>query len=54
MCFSATASFSAGTILLVFVAAGLAVGAYLLYFLIALPIVSRPTGQHIEYVSPRC
>jgi len=38
--------------LLVLVAAGAAVGAYLLYFLIALPIVSRPVGQHIEYVSP--
>ena len=38
--------------LLVFVAAGVAVGAYLLYFLVAFPIVSRPTGQHIEYVSP--
>ena len=38
--------------LLVFVAAGVAVGAYLLYFMIAFPIVSRPIGQHIEYVSP--
>jgi len=38
--------------LLAFVAAGVAVGAYLLYFLIALPIVARPIGQHIEYVSP--
>ena len=38
--------------LLVFVAAGVAVGAYLLYFLVTLPIVSRPVGQHIEYVSP--
>jgi hypothetical protein len=38
--------------LLVFVAAGAAVGAYLLYFLFAFPIVSRPIGQHIEYVSP--
>jgi len=38
--------------LLVFVAAGVAVGAYLLYFLVALPIVARPIGQHIEYVSP--
>ena len=35
-----------------FVAAGAAVGAYLLYVLLAYPIVSRPTGQHIEYVSP--
>ncbi len=38
--------------LLVFVAAGLAVGAYLLYFLVIFPVISRPTGQHIEYVSP--
>ena len=38
--------------LLVFVATGLAVGVYLLYFLVAFPVVSRPTGQHIEYVSP--
>ena len=38
--------------LLVFVAAGVAVGAYLLYILVAFPVVSRPTGQHIEYVSP--
>ena len=36
----------------VFVAAGSAVGLYLLYFLFAFPIISRPTGQHIEYVSP--
>ena len=35
-----------------FVAAGLAVGTYLLYFLVAFPIVARPIGQHIEYVSP--
>ena len=38
--------------LLAFIAAGVAVGAYLLYFLFAFPIVSRPIGQHIEYVSP--
>ena len=38
--------------LLVFLATGVAVGAYLLYFLIALPIVARPICQHIEYVSP--
>lgn len=38
--------------LLGFVAAGVAVGAYLLYILVAYPIVSRPTGQHIEYISP--
>jgi hypothetical protein len=38
--------------LLMFVAAGIAVGAYLFYILVAYPVVSRPTGQHIEYVSP--
>ena len=35
-----------------FVAAGAALGAYLLVVLMAYPIVSRPTGQHIEYDSP--
>ena len=35
-----------------FVAAGAAVGAYLLYVLAAFPVVSKPTGQHIEYDSP--
>ncbi len=34
------------------VAAGAAVGAYLLYVLVAFPVVSKPTGQHIEYNSP--
>jgi len=38
--------------LFAFVAAGAAVGAYLLYILIAFPVISRPTGQHVEYVSP--
>ena len=38
--------------LFVLAATGLAVGAYLLYFLVAFPVVSLPTGQHIEYVSP--
>lgn len=38
--------------LLVFVAAGSMVGAYLLYVLSAFPVLSRPIGQHIEYVSP--
>ena len=38
--------------LLGFVAAGLVVGLYLLYVMAAFPIVSRPTGQHIEYDSP--
>ncbi len=39
-------------VLLTFVAAGAAVGAYLLYVLVAFPAVSRPAGQHIEYLSP--
>lgn len=38
--------------LLALVATGGAVGAYLLYVLVAFPVVSRPIGQHIEYVSP--
>jgi len=38
--------------LLAFVVAGVAVGVYLLYVMVAYPVVSRPTGQHIEYVSP--
>ena len=38
--------------LLAFVATGFAVGVYLLYTLVVFPIVSRPIGQHIEYVSP--
>lgn len=38
--------------LIAFVAAGAAVGAYLLYVLVAFPVASRPTGQHIEYDSP--
>ena len=41
-----------GRALLLFGIAGVAVGAYLLYVLIAYPIVSRPTGRHVEYVSP--
>lgn len=40
------------TAVAVCVAAGLAVGAYLMYTLVTFPIISRPTGQHIEYVSP--
>lgn len=35
-----------------FVVAGLVVGSYLLYVLVMYPVVSRPTGQHVEYVSP--
>ena len=38
--------------LITFGAAGAAVSAYLLLVLVAFPIISRPTGQHIEYVSP--
>ena len=38
--------------LTLFVTAGAAVGAYLAYTLVAFGVVSRPTGQHIEYVSP--
>ncbi len=38
--------------LLACVAAGSAVGTYLLYTLVAFSVVSRPVGQHIEYVSP--
>lgn len=38
--------------LFVFVAAGVMVGAYLLYVLAVFPVLSRPIGQHIEYVSP--
>ena len=32
--------------------AGCAIGVYLLYVLVAFPVVSRPTGQHVEYDSP--
>ena len=34
------------------VLAGSAVGIYLLYVLVAFPVMSRPTGQHVEYDSP--
>ena len=34
------------------VLAGSAVGIYLLYVLVAFPVVSRPTGLHVEYDSP--
>lgn len=40
------------TALAVVVAVGVAVGAYLLYVLLAFPVVSQPVGQHIEYLSP--
>ena len=39
-------------VLLTFVAAGAVVGAYLLVVLVTFPAVSRPTGRHIEYLSP--
>ena len=39
-------------VLLVLAAAGVAVGTYLLYILVAFPVVSRPTGGHVEYISP--
>ncbi len=35
-----------------FVAASASLGAYLLYVLVAYPVVSRPTGGHIVYDSP--
>ena len=38
--------------LFAFVAAGAAIGAYLLYVLVAYPVVSKPTSQHVEYNSP--
>jgi hypothetical protein len=38
--------------LVAFLVAGLGVGLYLLVMLVAFPVVSRPTGQHVEYVSP--
>ncbi len=39
-------------LLVVFAAAGLAVAAYLLFVLMVYGVVSRPTGQHVEYDSP--
>jgi len=38
--------------LVIFAAGGFAVGVYLMYALVAFTIVSRPTGQYIEYVAP--
>ncbi len=32
--------------------AGVVVGGYLLYILLFYPVVSRPLGQHIDYISP--
>lgn len=40
------------TALTAIAAAGLAVGVYLMYTLVNFTVVARPTGQHIEYVSP--
>ena len=39
-------------LLVVFAAAGSAVAAYLLFILLAFGVVSKPTGQHVEYDSP--
>ena len=39
-------------LLVVFVAAGFAVAAYLLFILMVYGVVSKPTGQHVEYDSP--
>ena len=39
-------------LLVVFAAAGFAVAAYLLFMLMVFGVVSRPTGQHVEYDSP--
>lgn len=39
-------------VLLVFTVGGFAVAAYLLTILLSFPVVSRPIGQHVEYVSP--
>lgn len=39
-------------VLLAYVVAGVAVGAFLLYYMLVSPIVSQPIGQHIEYISP--
>ncbi len=33
-------------------AGGLAVGVYLMYTLVEYTVFARPTGRHIEYVSP--
>ena len=39
-------------LLVVFAAAGFAVAAYLLFILMVYGVVSKPTGQHVEYDSP--
>ena len=38
--------------LLVIITAAVALSGYLLYILLAYPVISRPTDQHIEYISP--
>ena len=38
--------------LVVFAAAGVAVAVYLLFILVVFGVVSKPTGQHVEYDSP--
>ena len=38
--------------LLAIIAAAVALSGYLLYILLAYPVISRPTDQHIEYISP--
>ena len=38
--------------LMALVVAGAALGIYMMYVLVAFPVVSRPTGQHVEYDSP--
>ena len=35
-----------------FQVAGLAVGLYLLYFIVTLPVIAKIVGQHIVYDSP--
>jgi hypothetical protein len=39
-------------VLVFLLAAGLGAGGYLLYSMIASPIVAQPTGGHVEYLSP--
>lgn len=38
--------------LLAFILIGLMVGLYLFYILVAYPVVARPVGGHVEYLSP--
>lgn len=38
--------------LLAFAAIGIGIGVYLLYILVAFPVISRRSGQHVEYLSP--